>query len=55
VSRVLGPAGQKLLEVEGPAGVFLVPLVAAICKKVDVESGRIVIDPPEGLIELNAV
>jgi 16S rRNA processing protein RimM len=55
VVRVLRPAGQSLLEVRGGRGLFLVPLVAAICKEIDVAGGRIVVDPPEGLIELNAV
>jgi len=55
VRRVLAPAGQTLLEVEGPRASFMVPLVGAICVKIDLERGEIVIDPPEGLIELNAV
>ena len=55
VVRVSRPAGQTLLEVEGERGVFLLPLVKAICTEVDVKNGRLVVDPPEGLIELNAV
>jgi 16S rRNA processing protein RimM len=55
VSKVLCPAGQALLVVAGPRGECLVPLVPAICVRIDPEGGRIEIDPPEGLIELNAV
>jgi 16S rRNA processing protein RimM len=55
VTRVLCPAGQTLFEVRGTRGEFLVPGVAAICTKIDVEGGRIVVDLPEGLLELNAV
>ena len=55
VARVLNPAGQALLEVKGDAGEWLVPLVPAICVRIDPEAGRIEIDPPEGLLELNAV
>ncbi len=55
VARILCPAGQALLEVEGPRGGCLVPLVASICVKVDPAAGRIEIEPPEGLLELNAV
>lgn len=55
VVRLLNPAGQSLLEVKGRNGEYLVPFVPAIVVNVDVESGRIVIDPPEGLIDLNAV
>ncbi|MBC7362982.1 MAG: 16S rRNA processing protein RimM [Candidatus Aminicenantes bacterium] len=39
-------AGQKQLEI---------PLVKAICQVIDVESGLIKVDPPEGLLELNEV
>ena len=54
VSRVEDGAGGSLLVVDGPAGDVLVPLVADICVTIDVEARRIVIAPPEGLIDLNA-
>jgi 16S rRNA processing protein RimM len=41
--------------VDGDAGEVLIPLVSDICPVVDPRAGRIVIDPPEGLIEVNAV
>ncbi len=56
--------GQDLLVV-GPAagdpapssrdGEILVPFVAAIVPQVDVRAGRLVIDPPPGLLDLGAV
>lgn len=55
VARLLTPAGQTLLEVAGPAGKRLIPFVAAICVRIDLEAGRIVVDPPEGLMDLDAV
>jgi len=55
VARVLCPAGQTLLEVNGARGEFLVPGVPEICREVDVEGGRIVVDLPEGLVDLNAI
>jgi len=55
VARVLCPAGQTLLEVRSARGEFLVPGVPQICTEVDVEGGRIVVDLPEGLVDLNAV
>jgi 16S rRNA processing protein RimM len=55
VSRVMSPAGQTLLVVEGRRGEFFVPLVAEICVRVDLEGKTIVIDPPDGLVDLNAV
>jgi 16S rRNA processing protein RimM len=51
--------GQDLLVIEPPAGVphrgeVLVPFVAAIAVEVDLTSGRLVIDPPPGLLDLAA-
>jgi ribosomal 30S subunit maturation factor RimM len=41
------------LIVEGPRGDVQVPFVAEICGVVDPVARRIVITPPEGLLELN--
>ena len=54
--------GQDLLVIQPPAGPpgapgrdqILVPFVAAIVPEVDVEAGRLVIDPPPGLLDLGA-
>jgi 16S rRNA processing protein RimM len=44
--------GQDLLVIESPADPeLLVPFVAAIVPEVDVAAGRLVIDPPPGLLE----
>ncbi|MEU8340195.1 16S rRNA processing protein RimM [Actinomadura meyerae] len=43
--------GQDLLVVRGPAGEALVPFVAALVPEVDVPGGRLVIDPPPGLLD----
>jgi len=54
LGRVVGVvpgAAQDLLRVETPAGERLVPLVEEIVVAVDVRAGRIVIDPPEGLLD----
>jgi ribosomal 30S subunit maturation factor RimM len=32
----------------------LIPLVAEICTEIDVARRRIVVNPPDGLLELNA-
>jgi 16S rRNA processing protein RimM len=49
--------GQDLLVIEPPAGSprrgeILVPFVASIAVDVDVAGGRMVIDPPAGLLDL---
>jgi 16S rRNA processing protein RimM len=40
-----------LLEVRTPTGAVLVPFHRHLVREVDVEGGRIVIDPPEGLLD----
>lgn len=50
--------GQDMLVIEPTAdrepGELLVPFVAAIVVEVDVAAGRLVIDPPPGLLDLRA-
>ena len=53
VVRVDGGAGGSLLAVRGARGEVLVPLAQHICVEIDVAARRIVIDPPDGLLELN--
>ncbi len=45
-----GPA-QDLLEIETPRGLRLVPFVSEIVTNVDPGARRVVVDPPEGLLE----
>ncbi len=54
VRDVEGTLVGSRLVVDGEAGEVLIPLVSNICPIVDPASRRIVIDPPEGLIEVNA-
>jgi 16S rRNA processing protein RimM len=53
VRQVEDGAGVDRLVVAGSRGEILVPLAADICVKIDPAARRIVIRPPEGLIELN--
>jgi 16S rRNA processing protein RimM len=53
VVDVLHPAGADLLVVERTTGAeVLVPFVRAIVPVVDVAAGRVVLTPPEGLLDL---
>jgi 16S rRNA processing protein RimM len=59
--RELGPvrtvesgSGPTRLVIGSGRGEIQVPLVDAICVVIDVADRRIVIDPPEGLIEVNS-
>jgi len=54
VDAVEGTVGANRLVVRAPAGEILIPLAATICTTIDVNAKRIVIDPPEGLLDLNA-
>jgi 16S rRNA processing protein RimM len=53
VSGVEGTVGRSRLVVQTKRGEALVPLVQEICRSIDVVAKKIVIDPPEGLLELN--
>ncbi|HYN05787.1 MAG TPA: ribosome maturation factor RimM [Vicinamibacterales bacterium] len=53
VERVQLDAGTPLLAVRSATGEVLVPLAEDICREVDVTGKRIVIDAPDGLIDLN--
>jgi len=54
VVDVEGSIGGSRLVIDGASGEILVPLVADICRQVDTVAKRIVIDPPDGLLDLNA-
>jgi 16S rRNA processing protein RimM len=53
VASVEGEVGGSRLVVQSEHGEVLVPMVANICRIVDPTARRIVIAPPEGLLELN--
>jgi 16S rRNA processing protein RimM len=47
-----GAAGSDLLVVDKPDGAeALIPFVSAIVPEVDLAAGRVVVDPPEGLLD----
>ncbi|SDC65333.1 ribosome maturation factor RimM [Actinokineospora iranica] len=46
-----GPGGELLVLDRDGGGEVLVPFVREIVPEVDVRGGRVVLDPPEGLIE----
>jgi len=54
VTGVEGPMQQSRLVVAGSRGELLIPMVEGICVSVDPASKTIVVDPPEGLIDVNA-
>jgi 16S rRNA processing protein RimM len=54
VEQVEGTLNGSRLVVAAPRGEVLIPLVADICIDIDVAAKRIVIDPPDGLLDVNA-
>lgn len=54
VVRIDGPTHASLLVVAGRTGEILVPLVEGICVSVEPGARRIVVAPPDGLLDLNA-
>lgn len=51
VLEVLHSPGGELLSVDRDGPTFLVPFVHAIVPVVDIAGGRVVLDPPEGLLD----
>jgi 16S rRNA processing protein RimM len=54
VANVEGTLGGSRLVVAAPRGEVLIPLVSEICTMLDLTAKRIVIDPPDGLLDVNA-
>lgn len=52
VREVYETEPSHLLEVKGEGRVHLVPFTRRIVKRIDREGGRLVIEPPEGLLDL---
>ncbi len=50
----IGPSQDLLVVALDGGGTAYVPFVSAIVPEVDVAGGKVVIDPPEGLLELNS-
>lgn len=50
VKELMRTGATEILVIEGDRE-YLIPFAESICTEVDIESKRIVIDPPEGLLE----
>ena len=55
VESVLEAGGPVLLVVRREEREVYIPFTEAICVKVDMEAGEVVIDPPDGLLDLNEI
>jgi 16S rRNA processing protein RimM len=52
VDEVLRIAGNSQLVVKGPDREHLIPAVESICIRISIKEKQIIIDPPEGLMDL---
>jgi len=52
ITAILSTAGGELYVVQGPDKEHLVPAVKEIVEKVDFDERKIIIDPPDGLLDL---
>lgn len=52
VVRLMRTGGTEILVVENNGKEYLIPFAESICTEVDIEGKRILVDPPEGLLEL---
>lgn len=50
VKELMRTGGTEVLVIEGDRE-YLIPFAQSICTEVDIENKRIVVDPPEGLLE----
>jgi len=53
VHKVEGDLGASRLVLKVSDGEVLIPLAQAICVVIDIAARRIVVDPPEGLLDVN--
>ncbi|MEJ2110197.1 MAG: ribosome maturation factor RimM [Acidobacteriota bacterium] len=53
VDSILRISGNNQLVVKNKNKEFLIPAVGSICKQISIEKQRIIVDPPEGLMDLN--
>jgi len=52
IARLWPTPGGDLYVVEDGKKEYLIPVVKEIIAKIDFDAGRVIIDPPEGLLEL---
>jgi len=54
LTDVLNLPGQDLLAIKGDRGEILIPFIAEFVPEVDIENRKIIVVPPEGLLQLQA-
>ncbi len=54
IRDILLTGGTDVLVVKTETGEILIPAARSICVEIDLEAGTVLIDPPAGLLEVNA-
>ena len=52
IARIWSKPGGDLYVVQGEAKEYLIPAVRGVIEKIDLAAGRMIINPPEGLLDL---
>ena len=52
ITRIWSTPGGDLYVVQGESKEYLIPVTKEIIQKIDFDAGRVIINPPEGLLEL---
>ena len=55
IKDLIAVSGSDLLVVESGEREILIPLIGTICREFDLQNRRVVIDPPDGLLDLNEI
>ncbi len=55
VTGIMETGGTDLLEIRRDNKKLLIPLTKSICKVIDMKKRRVIVDPPEGLLELDEI
>lgn len=55
VKDILSAGGNDMLVVDKGGSEILIPFSKSICPEIDLDKKEIVIDPPEGLLELDEI
>jgi 16S rRNA processing protein RimM len=55
IKDLIAVSGSDLLVVDSGDREILIPLAGTICREFDLPNRRVVIDPPDGLLDLNEI
>jgi 16S rRNA processing protein RimM len=54
VARLFNNGAQDVMVVAGSGNEFMIPLKGDIVREIDTQAGKVVVSPPQGLLEINS-